>query len=96
MQKNRNLVWEKCMMYNALTFQFLTANLSFRYKSLLKDCHEFYFTQRYQLLAPCITDTVEKIIKQHQRNTCALVLAFIVFMQRNFTPTFFDLSVAIT
>ncbi|CAB3989375.1 conserved oligomeric Golgi complex subunit 3-like [Paramuricea clavata] len=47
--------------------------VSSEYTSLLKDCHEFYFTQRYQLLAPCISDTVEKIIKQHQRNTCALV-----------------------
>ncbi|XP_046853016.1 conserved oligomeric Golgi complex subunit 3-like [Xenia sp. Carnegie-2017] len=47
--------------------------ISSEYLSLLKDCHDFYFTQRYQLLAPCIHDNVEKIIQQHQRNTCALV-----------------------
>ncbi|XP_020896480.1 conserved oligomeric Golgi complex subunit 3 [Exaiptasia diaphana] len=45
------------------------------YASLLSDCQQCYFDQRFQLLTPCVADAVDKLTKQYARNPCSLVRA---------------------
>ena len=45
----------------------------FRYSSLLGDCQQCYLSQRSQLLTPCVSDAIDKLAKQYERNPCSLV-----------------------
>ncbi|XP_032237953.2 conserved oligomeric Golgi complex subunit 3 [Nematostella vectensis] len=49
------------------------SHMTSEYASLLTDCQRCYFEQRSQLLTPCITDAIEKLSKQHEKNPCQLV-----------------------
>ncbi|EDO40929.1 predicted protein [Nematostella vectensis] len=49
------------------------SHMTTEYASLLTDCQQCYFEQRSQLLTPCITDAIEKLSKQHEKNPCQLV-----------------------
>ena len=44
-----------------------------RYSSLLSDCQHCYLSQRSQLLMPCVSDAIDKLAKQYERNPCSLV-----------------------
>ncbi|KAL9965707.1 hypothetical protein ACROYT_G029547 [Oculina patagonica] len=51
------------------------SHLSSEYSSLLSDCQHCYLSQRSQLLTPCVSDAIEKLAKQYERNPCSLVRA---------------------
>lgn len=51
------------------------SHLSSEYSSLLSDCQQCYLSQRSQLLTPCVSDAVDKLAKQYERNPCSLVRA---------------------
>ncbi|KAJ7330670.1 Golgi transport complex subunit 3 [Desmophyllum pertusum] len=51
------------------------SHLSSEYSSLLADCQHCYLSQRSQLLTPCVSDAIDKLAKQYERNPCSLVRA---------------------
>ncbi|XP_073255255.1 conserved oligomeric Golgi complex subunit 3-like [Porites lutea] len=51
------------------------SHLSSEYSSLLSDCQHCYLSQRSQLLMPCVSDAIDKLAKQYERNPCSLVRA---------------------
>ncbi|XP_058965587.2 conserved oligomeric Golgi complex subunit 3 [Pocillopora verrucosa] len=51
------------------------SHLSSEYSSLLSDCQQCYLSQRSQLLTPCVSDAIDKLAKQYERNPCSLVRA---------------------
>jgi hypothetical protein len=44
-----------------------------RYKQLLSDCHQCYFSQRETLLGPSVSAAVAELATKHSRDHCALV-----------------------
>ena len=52
-----------------------------RYSSLLSDCQHCYLSQRSQLLTPCVSDAIDKLAKQYERNPCSLVSILTIMMK---------------
>lgn len=51
----------------------------YRYKQLLADCHQCYFTQREALLGPSVANAITDLASKHARDHCALVSVKNVF-----------------
>lgn len=72
------IILEKILMlhktsWKVCNFTWLCIYLHFRYSSLLADCQHCYLSQRSQLLTPCVSDAIDKLAKQYERNPCSLV-----------------------
>ncbi|WAR28731.1 COG3-like protein, partial [Mya arenaria] len=50
------------------------------YEQILSDCHQCYFSQREQLLAPSITSTINDLASKHVRDHCSLMRSGCAFM----------------